>query len=448
IVGGAYATHYNTSRELRKQTDTFLTTRALRLQRVGRAIEDRPFSQQPAGGVLANGTFEGTVGLDSVTQILRPDGTVVSRLNSQPALPVDAQDVAIARGQDRTRLRDATVDGVHYRLLTAPLADGGAVQVARSEAETDAVLAVLRLRLLLIALIGSALATGIAWWVARRATAPIKRLTEASERIASTQDLAMPIDVSGRDEVARLGASFNTMLVALDTSREQQNRLVVDASHELRTPLTAVRTNVEFLRRAGDTLDPEERGKLLAETSVELDELSNLVVELVELATAERSEEPVDRVDLVEVANDVADRYRRRTGRAITVAAPDSAMAEGRRSMLDRALSNLVDNALKFSPPSQPVEIVVTPQGVEVADRGFGIDPDDQERVFDRFYRSTASRSLPGSGLGLAIVKRIVDLHGGTVSVLPRPQGGTVARIEVSAGTDRNGRLRPPASRH
>src|SRR5205085_1773005 len=127
---------------------------------------------------------------------------------------------------------------------------------------------------------------------------------------------------SGRDEVARLGASFNTMLVALDTSREQQNRLVVDASHELRTPLTAVRTNVEFLRRAGATLDGDERAKLLAETSVELDELSNLVVELVELATAERNEEPVDRVDLVDVANDVAARYRRRTGRAITVAAP------------------------------------------------------------------------------------------------------------------------------
>lgn len=435
IMGGAYAAHYNTSHELRAETDRFLLDRATRLARAASLFEFRPV---PSGSFP---TAEGLVRFDAVTQVLRADGTVITRLNSQPELPVDRTDVAIAKaGATRTRRRDVTVNGMHYRMVTAPVAGGGAVQVARSEAEADDVLAVLRNRLLLVAALGTALAAAIAWLVARRATAPIKRLTETSERIASTQELAVPIEVSGRDEVARLAESFNTMLLALDTSRGQQNRLVVDASHELRTPLTAVRTNIEFLRHAGDTLAHDERDKLLAETSQEIDELSSLVTELVELATAARTEEPVDRVDLPEVANEVATRYRRRTGRTITVVSNGQAVVDGRRSMLERALSNLVDNALKFSPPSEPVDVVVAAGRVEVADRGSGVAAADQDRVFDRFYRATATRSLPGSGLGLAIVKQIVELHGGTVSVRSRPDGGTVARVDLPV-------LTPPADR-
>ena len=171
------------------------------------------------------------------------------------------------------------------------------MQIAREVSETDDVLDVLRTRLVLIALAGIAFAALAAWLVMRRATRPIEQLTDTAERIAETQDLTTPIPVQGDDEVGRLAASFNTMLIALDTSREQQQRLVVDASHELRTPLTAVRTNIDFLGHA-TTLDAEQRAQLIAETRLELDELTNLVSEMVELATDVRSEEPVEPVAL------------------------------------------------------------------------------------------------------------------------------------------------------
>ncbi len=433
IAGGAYAAYRTASRELRAETDRFLATRAARLVRTAEGAQARslPLPLLALGGGLP----ETLVALDSVTQVLRGDGSVVARVTGQPALPVDAGDVALARDGGPRRLRNATVGGARYRLLTAPVAGGGAVQVARSQLENDAVLASLRARLLGLAAAGTAIAAAVAWAVAKRATKPIERLTEASERVAATQELAAPIEVAGHDEVARLAASFNTMLAALRTSREQQRRLVVDASHELRTPLTAIRTNVEFLRRAGDSLAGGERRALLEETSRELDDLSHLVVELVELATAARAEEPAAPVDLAEVVDEVAARFRRRSGRTISVDAPaaGAVVVEGRRGMLDRAVSNLVDNALKFSVAPAAVDILVAAGRVEVADRGPGIAPEDRARVFDRFYRAGATRSLPGSGLGLAIVKEIVDLHGGQVAAEPRPGGGTTARITLPA---------------
>jgi two-component system sensor histidine kinase MprB len=307
---------------------------------------------------------------------------------------------------------------------------GGAVQVARRVSEEHDVLDVLRTRLVLIALGGIALAALVAWLVMRRATRPIERLTKTSEHIAATQDLTTPIPVKGHDEVGRLAASFNTMLIALDTSREQQQRLVVDASHELRTPLTAVRTNIDFLGRA-TTLDAEQRAQLIAETRLELDELTNLVSEMVELATDVRSEEPIEAISLGDVATDVAARFRRRTGKEIVVDVAGRAEVEGRHAMLDRAVSNLVDNALKFSPNGEPVQMTVRGGVVEVADRGPGIAGEDRERVFDRFYRATTARTLPGSGLGLSIVAQIAVLHGGSVALEARAGGGTIARLTL-----------------
>ena len=315
-------------------------------------------------------------------------------------------------------------------MITASVKGGGAVQIARLVSESGDVLDVLRNRLVLIALGGIAFAALAAWLVMRRATQPIERLTETAEHIAATQDLTTPIPVHGSDEVGRLAASFNTMLIALDTSREQQQRLVVDASHELRTPLTAVRTNIDFLAHA-TTLGPEERAQLIGETRLELDELTNLVSEMVELATDVRSQEPVEPVDLGDVANDVAARFRRRTGHEIEVETSDAGTVQGRRSMLDRAVSNLLDNALKFSPPDQPVTVTVHGGRVEVADCGPGVAAEDRDRVFDRFYRSTNARTLPGSGLGLSIVAQIAALHGGQVALDARDGGGTIARLEL-----------------
>jgi len=434
VVGGAYAAQVTAHDALQNETDKFLHDRAA-------DIVSRP----PNG----NGGFTGaptdsdddgnrrpSFEFDAVQQTIDRDGKITNSLPGQTALPIDAQDRATARTSGQSHYRDVTVDGVQYRMITASLRSGGAVQIARKVSETDDVLDVLRTRLVIIALAGIAFAALAAWLVMRRATRPIEQLTDTAERIAETQDLATPIPVKGDDEVGRLAASFNTMLIALDTSREQQQRLVVDASHELRTPLTAVRTNIDFLGHA-TTLGADERAQLIAETRLELDELTNLVSEMVDLATDVRSEEPVESISLGDIANDVATRFRRRSGTDINVTiianddGSEAGVVEGRRAMLDRAVANLVDNALKFSPAGAAVDVTVRGTTVEVADRGPGIDPADRARVFDRFYRATGARTLPGSGLGLSIVSQIATLHGGTVVLDERPGGGTVARLAL-----------------
>jgi len=425
VVGGAYAAQVTAQHALRDETDKFLHDRAAGI--VAQPPDNGDFGGAPTDEDHDNHgrLFE----FDAIQQTIDRAGTVTNSLPGQPSLPIDAEDRELARAHGASHYRDVTIDGESYRMITASLRNGGAVQIARKVSETDDVLDVLRTRLVIIALAGIALAALAAWLVMRRATRPIEKLTDTAEHIAETQDLATPIPVKGDDEVGRLANSFNTMLIALDTSREQQQRLVVDASHELRTPLTAVRTNIDFLGRA-TTLGAEERAQLIAETRLELDELTNLVSEMVELATDVRSEEAVEPVALADVANDVATRFRRRTGTDIDVEiASDAAVVDGRRAMLDRAVANLVDNALKFSPSGAAVDVMVHGRTIEVADRGPGIDADDRDRVFDRFYRATSARTLPGSGLGLSIVSQIATLHGGTVTLEPRDGGGTVARL-------------------
>jgi two-component system sensor histidine kinase MprB len=428
VVGGAWAAQLSAKQALRDETDKFLRDRAAGI------VERPPGGNGGFGNAPTDNDRDGNhhpyFEFDALQQIIDRNGNVTDTLPGQPSLPIDAQDRAIAAKQSASRYRDVTIDGEDYRMITVSLRNGGAVQIARQVSETDDVLDVLRNRLVLIALAGIALAALAAWLVMRRATRPIERLTETAEHIAATQDLTTPIPVRGDDEVGRLAASFNTMLIALDTSREQQQRLVVDASHELRTPLTAVRTNIDFLGHA-TTLGAEERAQLIAETRLELDELTNLVSEMVELATDVRSEEPVEPVALAEVVNDVTARFRRRTGKEILVDVEGAGTVEARRAMLDRAVSNLVDNALKFSPDGDAVTVTVRDGTIEVADRGPGIAAEDRERVFDRFYRATSARTLPGSGLGLSIVSQIAALHGGTVALDARDGGGTVARLSL-----------------
>jgi two-component system sensor histidine kinase MprB len=434
VIGAAYASHYSTSRQLRTATDQFLHLRAERF------TKSSPSGPSGGGGDGRGGSLDGSqppqlsggrgpaVEFDAVTQILAADGSVASS-TGRPALPVDGSDRALAAGDGASRIRNVYVGGTHYRMITAHQANGGAVQIARSLVETDNVLTVLRDRLILIALSGIVFAALVGWALARRTTTPVEQLTDTAERVAATQDLSTPIPVVRKDEVGRLATSFNTMLSALATSREQQQRLVADASHELRTPLTALRTNIEFLERAG-TLPADEQAALLAEAHLELTELTALVSELVDLAGDARVDEPVTVVDLAEVAEDVAARFRRRTGREVTVDASGAATMDGRRTMIDRAIANLVDNALKFS--DAEVEITVRGTTVDIADRGPGIEPGDRERVFDRFYRVPSDRTKPGSGLGLSIVSQIAAAHGGRASMHDRAGGGNVARLELS----------------
>jgi two-component system, OmpR family, sensor histidine kinase MprB len=425
VIAVAGVAHFIAAGELRARTDTLL------LDRLHAFTEDASGTASSADfGELPSGPPAVLVEFDVVTQTLAADGAVDQPIEGQPDLPVTAADRALAATRGEPRLRDIVVDGVRYRLLTGSVPGGGAVQIARPLTETQDVLSVLRNRLVVVALAGTLLAGLVAWAVVRRATRPIVRLTGTAEHVAATQDLTVPLPVhgTGRDEVGRLAASFDTMLNALAASKEQQKRLVLDASHELRTPLTAVRANIDFLARA-DRLDAAQRRHVLSETKLELAELTDLVGELVEMATDVRTDEPVVDVDLGDLLASVADRYRRRSGRVISSTVEHRGVVAARRSMLERAVSNLVDNALKFSPPDTTVELVLDGTRIAVLDRGVGLASADRDRIFDRFYRADATRTMPGSGLGLSIVKQIVDIHGGTVQVNERDDGGAVATI-------------------
>jgi two-component system sensor histidine kinase MprB len=288
----------------------------------------------------------------------------------------------------------------------------------------------LDLRLLLIALTGTAVAAALAWLIARRIVRPVEQLTVASEEIARTQQLGHRIEIGRRDELGRLAASFNTMLAALGSSKAQQQRLVMDASHELRTPLTALRTNIELLQRAG-TVDDAQRTELIDAAQVELAELGDLVAELVDLATDARAEEPAQRVDLGDLVEHVVERERRRSGREILLKQEHAATVEARPSAIDRAVHNLLSNACKFSGAETPIEVEVCGSTIEVRDRGVGVVAEERALVFDRFYRAAEARSQPGSGLGLSIVQQIAEMHGGTAELLGREGGGTVARLTL-----------------
>ena len=430
VVGCVYAAHVSTRQELRAETDRFLMQRA-HDPGITSGFDHRP--RPGSTGVSGNKEPDEGPQLaepDAIVQLLDAQGRVVRSIANQPAIPVDSRDKNIAAHGGDPRFRTVTISGTQYRVLTVSSPQGGAAQIARSIADTNNVLSALDLRLLLIALAGTAVAATSAWLIARRIVRPVEQLTVAAEQIAATQQLEHHIEVTRRDELGRLAASFNTMLAALGSSRAQQQRLVVDASHELRTPLTALRTNIELLQRAG-TLDEGQRVELVDAAQVELTELGELGAELVDLATDARAEEPVQRVDVGDLIERVVERERRRSGRPIMLSRDTDAAVNVRVSAIDRAVHNLLDNACKFSPADTPIEVDVRGGVVEVRDRGVGVASDERSRVFDRFYRAAAARSQPGSGLGLAIVRQIAELHGGTVELLARDGGGTIARLTL-----------------
>ncbi len=329
-----------------------------------------------------------------------------------------------------------------YRQLTIPWREGVALQIARDLSEQEETLDRLRLRLAVLTLAGVAVAAVLGWVLAGRIVRPVRRLRDAAEGIAATNDLSTPLPTDGPGEVGSLARSLSTMVGALATSRAQQQRLVEDASHELRTPLTTLRTNVELLRRAPD-LPEAERAVVLRAIDVESRELTNLANELVEMATDRASTDEVpEAVDLGELAEAVAARASRRTGRTVRVTQTGSTTLTARPRMLERAIGNLVDNALKHADPGSPVDVVVDGTSVEVRDRGPGIDPADQSRVFDRFYRATTARTAPGSGLGLAIVRQIVERHGGQVWARNLVEGRVVeGRVVEGSVAEDGGRV-------
>jgi two-component system, OmpR family, sensor histidine kinase MprB len=370
-------------------------------------------------------------------QFLRRDGTTCRLVTGGTAVPVGSRALQVARGERGTLLEDAETDGVHLRVLTAPRGDDGAVQLARPLTEVDRTTAGLGLLLGLVAMAGVAISALLGLAVARAGLAPVDRLTANAEHVARTQDLRALIEVRGRDEIARLAGSINAMLTALDASRRRQRQLVADASHELRTPLTSLRTNIELLVRADAhperALPARDRSALLADLTGQLQELSGLLGDLLELARDEVPEEEVTEVRLDDLVGREVERARRGApGVRFEVALEPTRLA-GRRRSLERAVGNVLDNAVKWSPPGGVVEVSLADGELQVHDHGPGVQPEDLPLVFDRFYRASSARHLPGSGLGLAIVREAVEAHGGTASLDSAPDEGTVVLLRLPA---------------
>jgi two-component system sensor histidine kinase MprB len=362
----------------------------------------------------------------TLSTYIRSDGS------AQGPLPVTPRATQVATGKSKNAyftdatVKDSTGATFHLRELVAPTFNDegkltGAVVVAQSLQSTDHALSRIKFWIVLVGGIGIALAAGIAAFVATAALRPVRRLTAAAETVAATGDLTERVDVHGDDELGRLAARFNAMLAALQESVGRQRRLVADASHELRTPLTAARTNVDLLREG--KLPEEEQRRALDEASVELDSLTSLVSDLVELARGEERKLRAEGLQLDELVEGVVERARTRAPQATFVTSLTPTKVHVDPVLLERAVSNLLDNAVKYSPVGAPIEVTVREGQVIVADHGPGVADEDMPRIFDRFYRAAASRSKPGAGLGLAIVREAAEAHGGRATVESSPQG-------------------------
>ncbi len=384
------------------------------------AIESNPRSALNNPGLLEVYTL----------QIVNRLGRVTSFMHEPLDPGSGASEVAGSPG-DRS-FDTVQQDRGDFRALTVGT-PAGAIQVMRSLEENEAVLADLRRQTILLVGVVTAAAALVGWLLARTFTGPLVRLTRAATEVRRSGRLDVDIPVSGNDEVGRLGTAFDGMLDALAASRADQQRLVQDAGHELRTPLTSVRTNLAVLRRHPD-LDSETRRKVLDDLHDEVEELVVLLEEVVALAQGAVDDTPPTRVELGSLARTVAERAERRHGRIVVVTADQSAV-EAPLPAVERAVSNLVDNAAKFDQSGGPIEVVVDAGTVTVLDRGPGIAPGDETRVFDRFYRAEAARSRPGSGLGLSIVRDVAVRNGGSVISEPRPGGGAVVGFRLPVTT-------------
>ena len=372
----------------------------------------------------------------SLAQLIGPNGTVVTEPDSQYRIPVSSDDRSLATTGGSEQFADVNSQGTDLRVLTQPLADGGAIQVARSLEDTNHTLNTLIIILAAVSAGGIALAAALGPVVARTALAPAGEVSDAAEEVARTHDLTHRIEVRGDDELGRLAASFNEMMAALERSEAAQRRLVADASHELRTPLATLRTNIETLGRS-ENLDPDERKRLVADLTQELEEMTELVGDVVELARAP-GQDAIARQDVAldELTRDAIERAQRRARDMQFVEDLHPSLVHADAQRLGRAISNMLDNARKWSPPNGRVEVSVADGRVTVRDHGPGFPDGDLDKVFDRFWRADDARGKPGSGLGLAIVQRVAEEHDGSARASNAEDGGAVVSLELPDDRD------------
>jgi two-component system, OmpR family, sensor histidine kinase MprB len=424
VAAVSLAAYFTMRVELFHELDASLVLRA---QRVATLQSQLPETLQTTPSVLLLASQVDVCFVGVANRVVCTNSGLTKPISSGP-------EIDVASGTSNQSLRTLRVGGTNYRVVAVPVGGDVALVLAESMHDTQTTLDDLGLVLLFVGVGGIVVAAVAGLLVGRAGLRPVERLTKAAERVGRTGDLA-PIEVEGSDEIGRLARSFNEMLAAVATSRALQRQLVADAGHELRTPLTSLRTNLDLLAQSDAAgahgLAAAEREALLVDVRAQVEELSGLVADLVELARDDRPASSTEEVDLAAVVERAIERVRRRaTGVAFDVDLQGWVVA-GDTTALERAVTNLLDNAVKWSPPGGQVVVRLEEGRLTVSDDGPGIEDADLPYVFDRFYRSTDARGMPGSGLGLAIVRQAAERHGGSVSAGRAPAGGAQLVLDL-----------------
>ncbi len=419
-----------------------LRTRAAPYQRAHPPDDQGPGAadpQQPGMGVPQAPALGGAPGY---FQSVSVNGAAVAGDGGKPELPVGSRVLQIARRGEGSFYRSATVRGIRVEILTvADRVDHTAVEVALPLTGVDSVLSSLLETYALLVGGGILLAGLLGTLIARSALAPITRFSERTEQVANTLSSPQRLQETGASELRRLATSFNRTLDALERSIQAQQHLIADASHELRTPMAALRSNIQIFLEA-HRLPADERAGLQQAILDELDELTQLVADVVELARGSAPNEHTEPVALDEIVAKVVDRARRRSPEIEFVLELEPTVIVNVPERVARAVTNVIDNARTWSPAHGTVEIGLRDGVLTVRDHGPGFAPADLPYVFDRFYRAEGARRMPGSGLGLAIVKHAAEAHGGSVVAANAVGGG--ARLEVSFGPAASNLLERP----
>ena len=376
-----------------------------------------------------------------VTAVVRSDGQVF-RVPGSDLITVEDRDVAVAAGRSGPRVHMAwSESGAYYRVRVVPVGQrpGVALLVGQPMRDTEHILASLALALVTFGLIAGVVAGLAGRRVARKSVAPVLELTGEVEQRAADDDLK-PVHVSRVDEIGRLAVAFNHVLDSVKVSRSRQSRFVADAGHELRTPLTSMRTNIELLTADSlrPRLPPAERSVILRDVHTQLLEFSSLVSDLIGLTREDRTAADFDEIELATVLEEAVDRASLRAPGLHWAVDLEPVTVYGDADLLARAFTNVLENAVKYSPPGGTVSVTLRGAEVHISDEGRGVSLAERPFVFDRFYRSEASRATPGTGLGLSITESVVRQHGGSIVVTDAPGGGALFVLTFPVGVTRS----------
>jgi two-component system, OmpR family, sensor histidine kinase MprB len=373
----------------------------------------------------------------------------VLRSTAAGATSVDPVDVEVASNSGEARFSNRSISGRPYRFYSAPVSapidkagrlarfsksyggPGLAIVVGRDVGRLHKQLERLALGFKILAVLGVGLSGGAALLAVRAGTRSLKELHEITNAFAADGEFMRAAPTNAPPDIARLSVSFNAMLEALSESRATQQRMIDDAAHELRTPLTSMQTNLDILARAHD-LSKSDRAEVTEAILNQFRELRALVDDLGLLAEQNiKAPKDFQMVDLRDVASAALDRAQRRAVSVNVRAELESFSVYAQPDALERAIVNVLDNAIKFSPADSVVTVVLRDGTISIADQGPGIPEHERHRAFDRFWRSDDARKTSGSGLGLAIVSDIIRDHRGSVGITESTSGGTTVSLRL-----------------